>query len=188
MIRLTPDIHSNVRISFKSEFAREFYKYFHDEYRSFKSWGVGCIKPFTQDRELIIKNLPILKKPENTILLGSALTLELLTHFKIFNNDFKSGLAVLGDKEWIEINERYYLSPDGIQSLLGTEEYVKKILNVVNKDDKFGGQLICLKSDEIERTNFLEDIQTNFSALTENGEDFIKFSSKKMKLLFKKNL
>lgn len=180
------NISGYVRMVFKSEFAKKFYKYFCNEYRSFKSWGEEGAKSFTKDRELIIKNLPILRRSENIILLGSTLALELLTHFKIFSNDFKSGLAVLGDREWIEINERYYLSPDGIQNLIGTEEYVKKILNVINKNGKLGGQLKCLKSDEIDRTNFLEDIQINFSALDKDGNDFIKYSSKKMKLLFKK--
>lgn len=180
------NINGNVRIFFKTEFARQFYKYYRNEYRSFKSWGEGHIKLFTRDRELIINNLPDLKRSEDSVLLGSALALELLTHFKIFSNDFKNGLAVLGDREWIEINERYYLSSDGVQSLIGTDEYVNKILNVVNNNKKLCGQLKTLKSDEVERSNFLKDIQTNFSALDEKGKDFIQFSSKKMRLLFKK--
>jgi len=181
-----PSISDYIKITFKSEFAKKFYKYFCNEFRSFSSWREEGAKSFTKDRDLLIQNLPILRRSENTVLLGSALALELLTHFKIFSNDFKSGLAVLGDKEWIEINERYYLSPDGIQNLIGTEEYVKKILNVINKNGKFGDQLKCLKSDEIDRTNFLKDIQLNFYAFTRDGEDFIQFSSKKMKLIFKK--
>lgn len=175
-----------IKITFKSELAKNFYTYFRNEYRSFKSWGEEGAKSFKKDRELVTKNLPLLKKSEDSILLGSALALELLTHFKIFNNDFKSGLVALGDKEWIEINERYYLSSDGIQNLTSTEQYAKKILNIVNRGNLSKGQLKCLKSDEIDRNNFLEDIQINFSANTENGEDFIKLSSKKMKLLFKK--
>ena len=171
------NISGYIKIIFKSELAKNFYTYFRNEYRFFRSWGKEGAKSFKKDRELVIKNLPILKKSEDTILLGSALALELLTHFKIFNNDFNNGLVALGDKEWIEINERYYISPDGIQNLTGTEQYVKKILK---------SQLKCLKSEEIERNNFLEDIQINFSANTESGEDFIKMSSKKMKLLFKK--
>lgn len=180
------DTSGYVKIIFKSELARNFYTYFRNEYRSFRSWNEEGAKSFKKDRKLVIKSLPILKKSEDTIFLGSVLALELLTHFKIFNNDFKIGLVTLGDKEWIEINERYYLSPDGIQNLTSTEQYVKRILNIVNKGKKSKGQLKCLKSDEIDRNNFLEDIQINFSAFTESGEDFIKLSSKKMKLLFKK--
>lgn len=175
-----------IKITFKSELARNFYTYFRNEYRSFRSWGKEGAKSFKKDRELIVKNLPLLKKSEDTILLDSALALELLTHFKIFNNDFKNGLVTLGDKEWIEINERYYLSSDGIQNLTSTEQYVKRILDIINRGNKSKGQLKCIKSEEIERNNFLEDIQMNFSALTENGADFIQLSSKKMKLLFKK--
>lgn len=180
------DTNGNVKIIFKSEFARKFYDYFRNEYRSFKSWGKEYIEFFSKDRKLIFKNLPILKKEEDSIMLGSALALELLTHFKIFNNDFRSGLVVLGDKEWIETNERYYLSTNGVKDIISTKEYVKKILNLIKNNNKLKGQLQCIKLDEIERANFLEDTQVNFFAFSEDGTDFIQFSSKKMKLLFRK--
>lgn len=175
-----------VKIILKSELARNFYEYFRNEYRSFKSWGKIHAKLFSKDRKLIAKNMPILKTPENSILLGSALALELLTHFKIFANDLNSKLTFLGDKEWIEINERYYPSADGIKDLTGIDRYIQKVLNVVNKDLNSGRQLNCLEFYVTERANFLKDIRKHFSAYTEKRKDFIPFSSKKMKILFKK--
>lgn len=175
-----------VKIIFKSDFAKRFYNYFCKEYRSFNSWGKTHAKLFSKDRKLIIKNMPVLKKEEDTVILGPALSLELLTHFKIFNNDLNSGMTTLGDREWIEINERYYPSTDGIYNLSGTDLYIKKVLDAINKNSKSEYQLQCLRFFEIERPNFTDDTNKHFSAYTRTGNDFIKFSSKKMRLIFKK--
>jgi len=168
------------------KFSKKFYNYFREEYRSFKSWGKTNAELFSKDRKLIIESMPSLKKTEKSILLGASLALELLTHFKIFSNDLNSGLAFLGDKEWIEINERYFLSTDGVKNLLGTDKYVQKVLGVVNKDIRSKHQLKCQESHVVERPNFLGEIRKHFSAYTREGNDFIQFSSQKMKIIFKK--
>lgn len=175
----------DVNITLKSEYAKNYYKYFRNEYRSFKSWGKTHSKLFSQDRKIIIKNMPVLKG-KNTVTLGSDLTLEFLTHFKIFNNDLNSGITTLGDKEWIEINERYYPSSDGVQNLMGVDQYIKKILDFFNKDSKTESKFKCLKYYKINRPNFTEDIYKHFSAYSETGDDFIQFSSGKMKIIFRK--
>lgn len=173
-----------VDIVFKTNFARKFYEYFRNEYRLFRTWGKTHQGLFSKERKRIIENLPVLDETKNSVLLGSALALELLTHFKIFNNDFNKGLTVLGDTEWIEINERYYLSAGGVRGPLGTSDYIERVLDIANRDIRF--QIEALESHEIERKNFLEDIKKHFSAHNETGNDFIQFSSKKMKIMFRK--
>lgn len=180
------DKRGNVRVVFKSEFAKRYYNYFRKEFRSFNSWGNVYTKLFSKDRKLIIKNMPVLKKSDREVILGPELALELLTHFKVFNNDLKSGITFLGDKRWIEINERYYPSPEGTQRLLSTVQYVKKVLNIVNRNGQAKEKLKCLKFCEITRPNFTAEISKHFSAKTKTGTDFIQFSSRKMKVIFKK--
>lgn len=175
-----------VRVVFKSEFAIKYYNYFRKEYRSFNSWGKAYSKLFSKDRKLIIENMPVIKRLDKEVILESPLALELLTHFKVFNNDLKSGITFLGDKRWIEINERYYPSPEGTQRLLSTDQYVKKVLNIVNKNGQVKEKLKCLKFYEITRPNFTAEISKHFSAKTKTGTDFIQFSSRKMKMVFKK--
>lgn len=171
-----------VKICFKTKLARDFYVYFRKEFRAFNGWEKKQSKVLAVDRKIILQNLPYLRKGVMTINLRVDLALEILAHFKVFFNDFLSKKTFIGDQKWIEMNEKYYITIDGVKVIWGLEEYTECLLNTISNPDN----LLLLKSDFVERLNFTDDIQTNFFANLEDGESFIPYSSKKMKLLFKR--
>lgn len=178
-----PKNRTRVIIELKTQLAREFYDFFRTEYRAFSSWGDETIKLFTPIRIEILSGFPELQLHTTSLELCSDLALELLTHFSIFMNDLSSGLSSIGDRNWVEINEQYHLRLSSKAYQYGIEGYLNEITSVVNSPSAID----IVEAHITERPNFTIGLYENLSAQTIDGEDFIPYAAKKMRLLLRRS-
>lgn len=107
-----------VDVTFKTEFAKNFYDYFSHCYRVENDSMNGA------------DNFPC-RKGGQPISLERAQVGELLMHFRNFTRDFKRGLTHFGDLEWKEIREAYFVYEQGVA--LAPDAYVKRSLDIGEK-------------------------------------------------------
>jgi len=178
-----PSYEGIVHIELKTKFAKDFYDYFCNQFRCFNSFGRESSLFFQPEIKDLQNHFSINTRRKDSISLGSSLALEFITHFRIFMNDFAANETWFGDEDWIEINERYYLSEDGIFSLFDLDKYINEISRICSSEFT----LQNIGRYVVERKNFTFPIREHIVATTEdNVTDFIPNAAQKMKLLFKK--
>lgn len=125
-----PTFKDPAQIQFKSDLSSDFYNYFRNEYRRFKSWSPDSQNAFASQGADEVRHLP---QPDDhrTVTLSPRYSAEVLFHFFNFWKGFVNDQAEIGDIHWKEINEAYYLpDEDQIQLALPPRGYISKIEDV----------------------------------------------------------
>lgn len=190
-----PDFVDYSQISFKTELALKFYEYFRTEFRAFSSWDKGLREQFNPDQDLNRKNLPPVDE-YGRVVLSQRYGAELLLHFFTFWKGYIHNVGRIGNINWKEINEAYYLpDPSDISIALPQSEYIEEVLGKANQElENQGFKMVCIEGGESVRPNTDKVIDENFDVqfVNQNGNPKINSTeltplfSKKMELVFKK--
>lgn len=190
-----PDFIDNAEISFKTKLAQQFYEYFRTEFRAFSSWDSASREKFKNSEDLDRKNLPAVNKSGNVVL-SQRYSAELLFHFFTFWKGYVRNVGRIGNINWKEINEAYYLPyPLDISLALSKTEYVERVLGEANQelgDDGF--EIVCIERGESVRPIMEEVVHEYFDVklVEQNGSPKINTVelrnpfSRKMELVFRK--
>lgn len=189
-----PSFQDPVQIQFKTNLSSDFYNYFRDEYRRFKSWGPDSRDIFASKGKAEVKHLPQADK-ERTVALSPRYSAEVLFHFFNFWKGHVNNQAEIGDIHWKEINESYYLpSEDQIQVALPLAEYVSKIENVAKGAlEGLGFKLRHVGHGISVRPKMREVLLEHFDIKLGQGQDYKDLAesedpfTKKMELVFTKD-
>ena len=190
-----PKIAGSVKINFLSDLAGQFYDYFRKEFRVFSTWTP------TERSKIIFKRQPnendFPSRENNTVVLPMIKAAELMLHFRNFLKDYQKELVHIGDIDWKEINETYYVSfqVDGQGKNMSTDLYIREILKQGNSALKQTlYKLICVEnvltprvnSDVLLSSHFLFTLLNKKKSNQKTSKKLIRSTINKMQLVFQK--
>jgi ubiquinone/menaquinone biosynthesis C-methylase UbiE len=180
-----------VELGFKSDFSRDFYKYFINRYRIFNRWNIDSSK-IVDKRTKFSEDFP--KMNDNGLIrISLTKTAEFMLHFKNFLENYSHNITEFGDDNWKEINETYLVPnprKDGINPM-AKDEYVEEVLNTANKTLRGSNyKLICLQSFQSGRPEIAKLLKKHFNIYDaktgEKTDEYFNQITEKMELIFKK--
>lgn len=184
-----PDLREDVLVQVKTNFARQFYPYFTEGYRTFNAWD-NLRGRFNSN----LPDFPVLGNSDSVVLsVGQAA--ELLFHFVNFEMGYPHEKGFIEDPEWKELNETYYIPKDpGSPEPMRTDEYVEEIItqgNSILADTEF--ELVCAEVGHSIRPRMYIPISEHFALglpgfkiSSDKGDELIRKFINKMELVFKK--
>jgi len=185
-----PAIKNEVKLSFLSKEAKEFYKYFRNRYRTFDSWNKSDADKII-NRRSDISDYPEDQSGEVSPVPFSMIA-EMMMHFKNYQSDIENKCIKPFDNNWKEIDE-CYLPPNPNRQenqSMDMQEYIEEVVACANEIlNQHGQRLICLKSELSFRPQVAEFLKIHFEIKVDdsiNLEDYYNQVSAKMELLFKK--
>jgi ubiquinone/menaquinone biosynthesis C-methylase UbiE len=192
-----PETNEQIKLEFKTDEGRKFYKYFKENYRVFSAWDEAERETVLDKRTPDDDTLPELNSgSKQNMLLPFAQLANFMLHFRNYWNDLQRGqIKTQDDLNWREINESYFV-PNGDKSpFLTTSEYVKQVLGIGNYELKdSGNKLICIQkqtSSRLDTDLFLSKHfhLTPLGEVSNSEEDSVRLigqATRKMELVFKK--
>lgn len=181
-----------VKLTFKTDFARNFYTYFSKYYRTFEGWDSTDLDKIEDKRKSNTSDYPSLDSTSST-LISLPIAAEFMLHFRYFYENYMNGTTNFNDTKWKEINETYLIPhPNSTKTVpMSREEYVQTVLNVANtaiKDTNY--RLICIQnavSQRLETTEFFgEHFSLRAGGDQNNSEELLLQVTEKMELVFRK--
>lgn len=190
-----PDFKDSIEISFKTKIAREFYEYFQAEFRAFNAWDIDSREQFQESREIDWSHLSTLDK-SGRVALSQRYSAELIFHFFTFWKGYTRNVGRIGNINWKEINEAYFLPHLWNRTLALTKaEYIERVLEEANQElQESGYRIICVEDGESVRPFMDEVVQDNFDiklldhdkGIKRHAVEFKNPFSRKMELVFRK--
>lgn len=190
------DLKGNVRMTFISDLARQFYDYFRAEYCVFNSWQPNERERIARRRESNGNDFPSVDDNQ-TIDVSIDQAAEIMFVMRNFWNDSGNGLTHIGDKSWKEINETYYLPSNCGETgvYMSTSQYVEEVLRQGNLSlGQTPYKLVCVEQNQSQRPNTVNFLSSHFflslsrrrTSSEERSRRLISQTTNKMQLVFQK--
>lgn len=185
-----PVIDGNVRISFLSNYAREFYQYFRQRYRTFQNWeekdrNIMCNEHITED------DFPEILSTDESVTLPFDKASEMMLHFRNYADHINKNLIKIADPAWKEADETYLVpDPDShtFQSM-PPDVYCARVLQAANDALRDSDtEIICMSSQVSPRPNTAKFLMLHFELEETDVDSYVLFQQipSKMELVFKK--
>ena len=185
-----PKTNDLVELSFLNQETKDFYKYFRERFRTFKTWNDDEIKKIVYKR-VTLDDYPLLLEDSVSVVLPFCMASELMLHYKNYVADLKNGAIVGFPDNWKEIDERYLIpDPESVAlNVMDPEKYKDRILQCANDTlNTQGYKLECMLSETTNRLDTANELKKYFSIRHENldQEELLRQATSKMELVFKK--
>ncbi len=178
-----PDIEQPIKVNFTSELISNFYEYFRRDFRVLRAWTPEATAGLVGKREEYDQEFP--STSQNSVELPVSSVAEILIHFRHFWHAIQGGETYLGDINWKEINERYFIpNPISGAPKFTMADYVNAVKTAS------GNKAECIRTETSYRpqtTAFLHDhVRLELPAKNPSGEDLIDSMTQTMELTFQR--
>lgn len=183
-------IEGDVSISFLSNFAREFYEYFRERYRTFQTWEEGDRKCM-QDRRISKDDFPAISLADESLSLPFVKAAEMMLHFRNYADHVNKQLIEIAEPTWKEADETYLIPDPTSQAfqVMPPNIYVVRVIQSANHALKdTDTEFVCRSRQISPRPNTSTFLKLHFGLEKENTDSDELFDQipQKMELVFQK--